>query len=254
VLGYTKDIVHDFEQRLETIFGRHVNRVHILDFKGLTPDKRQDLAERMRMLGGVRHSMTWRQIILALDLHTAEEMAEERFGAYWLGSERVIPDKGELSDYWVENSSGRDFLRGAPSYTYIKDLVWRLCNRLISYNIYRRGQTPETMIATDLFYLRSMDQGAANIPYLLAQYLFRHAEGRKSSARLSVGHFVSYLAYHFGLAWVAPRLGRQHVATTGSPKAAKDALVVDEGAQADPTPIQAPQPPPPPPAAGRTMP
>ncbi|GJV81574.1 hypothetical protein Tco_1517444 [Tanacetum coccineum] len=50
VEGYTEEIVHDFEQRLETIFNRHVNRVHILDFKGLTPDMRQDLVERIRMV------------------------------------------------------------------------------------------------------------------------------------------------------------------------------------------------------------
>ncbi|GJT12247.1 hypothetical protein Tco_0859289 [Tanacetum coccineum] len=43
-------------------------------------------------------------------------MAEDEFGAYWLGSERVIPDKGDLSDYWVEISSGRDFLRGTKRY------------------------------------------------------------------------------------------------------------------------------------------
>nr|GEX78371.1 hypothetical protein [Tanacetum cinerariifolium] len=41
-------------------------------------------------------------------------------------SERVIPDKGDLSDYWVKISSGKDFLRGASSYTYIRDLVQRL--------------------------------------------------------------------------------------------------------------------------------
>ncbi|GJV59001.1 hypothetical protein Tco_1465101 [Tanacetum coccineum] len=71
----------------------------------------QDLAERMRMvytgddgqeirdemgldvagtlcfqLGGGRRSMTWRQFILALGLHTVEEMAEDGFRAYWLGS------------------------------------------------------------------------------------------------------------------------------------------------------------------------
>ncbi|GKF19698.1 hypothetical protein Tco_0068336, partial [Tanacetum coccineum] len=28
VEGYTKEIVHDFEDRLETIYGRLVNRVH----------------------------------------------------------------------------------------------------------------------------------------------------------------------------------------------------------------------------------
>ncbi|GKF76102.1 hypothetical protein Tco_0225546, partial [Tanacetum coccineum] len=61
-------------------------------------------------------------------LHTAEEMAEDRFRAYWLGSERLIPDKGDLSDYWVAISSGRDFFRGAPSYTYIRDPIRRLCH------------------------------------------------------------------------------------------------------------------------------
>ncbi|GKF37149.1 hypothetical protein Tco_0113907 [Tanacetum coccineum] len=41
--------------------------------------------------------------------------------------------------------------------------------------------------------------GSANVPYLLAQYLFRYAEGRKSGARLSKGHFIGRLAHHFGL-------------------------------------------------------
>ncbi|GJV97618.1 hypothetical protein Tco_1549195 [Tanacetum coccineum] len=107
-------------------------------------------------------------------LHTAKEMVEDGFRACWLGSERLILDKGYLSDYWIEISSDRDFLRGAPSYTYIRDPVRRLCHRLISYNIYGKGQTPE-------------------------KYLFRHAKGRKSDARLSGGHFDGRLAHHFGL-------------------------------------------------------
>ncbi|GJW46310.1 hypothetical protein Tco_0077956 [Tanacetum coccineum] len=57
--GYTKEIVHDFEKRLED-------------------------------LGGARLSMTWRQIILALGLHTADEMAEDIFEAYWLGRSLAI--------------------------------------------------------------------------------------------------------------------------------------------------------------------
>nr|GEW92576.1 hypothetical protein [Tanacetum cinerariifolium] len=144
------EIVHDFEDRLETIIGRQVNRVRVLDFEGLTPEMRQDLAERLWMaytgddghdifmshtwrmlfkiraplvrefileffstcrigseigldvadslcfqLGGARRSMTWRQFILAPGLHTTEEMAEDGFDAYWFGSERVIPDKGD---------------------------------------------------------------------------------------------------------------------------------------------------------------
>ncbi|GJW08565.1 putative reverse transcriptase domain-containing protein [Tanacetum coccineum] len=270
VEGYTKEIVHDFEQRLETIFGRQVNRVHILYFKGLTPDMRQDLAERMRMvyirddgqevfvshtwrrlfgiraplvhefileffstcrigdeigldvvgtlcfqMGGARRSMIWRQFILTLGLHTTKDMEKDGFGVYWLGSEQLIPDKGDLSDYWVEISSGRDFLRGAPLYTYIRDPVWRLCHRLISYSIFGRGQAPE-------------------------KYLFRHAEGRKSGAscHFDMGELVKLNI---------PGLERQQVAAAGAPKAAEDAPAVDKGGQAVLAPVQAPQQPPPPP-------
>ncbi|GJU32290.1 ribonuclease H-like domain-containing protein [Tanacetum coccineum] len=38
-----------------------------------------------------------------------------------------------------------------------------------------------------------------NVPHLLEQYLFRHAEGRKSETRLLGGHFIGCLAMHFGL-------------------------------------------------------
>ncbi|GKD08655.1 hypothetical protein Tco_1188340 [Tanacetum coccineum] len=286
---YTEEIVHDFEQRLETIFGRQINRVHILDFEGLTTDMRQDLAERLRMVytsddgQEVFVSRAWRRLFdiraplvheFFLELFSTcrigDEMrldaAEDGFGAYCIGSERLIPDKGDLSDYRVEISSGRDFLRGSPSYTYIRDPVRRLYHRLILYSILGRGQAPE-------------------------KYLFMHTEGRKSGARLSGGHFIGCLAHHFGLvsndvlrglsvmtreislidigelvklnicreigddwAWVALRPERQQDAATSAPKAAEDAHAVDEGAQADPTPIQAPQPPPLPPAASRTVP
>ncbi|GKD69092.1 hypothetical protein Tco_1323182 [Tanacetum coccineum] len=74
VEGYDEGIVHSYEQRLKTIWGRSVNRVHILDFEDLTPEVRQDLAVRMSdtemgldvtdtlcfQLGGVRKRMTWR--------------------------------------------------------------------------------------------------------------------------------------------------------------------------------------------------
>ncbi|GJU11139.1 hypothetical protein Tco_1133535 [Tanacetum coccineum] len=170
VEGYTEEIVHNFEDRLETIFERQVNRVHVLDFEGLTPEMRQDLAERLRM---VYTGDDGQEIFVSL--HTSKEMAEDGFEAYWLGSKRVIPDKGDLN------------------------LLRRLCYRLISYNISGRGQAPEKVTATDLFYLRIMDRGTANFMYLLAQYLFMHAKGRKSCARLSGGHFIGCLAHHRGL-------------------------------------------------------
>ncbi|GJS70390.1 hypothetical protein Tco_0703231 [Tanacetum coccineum] len=47
---YTEGIRHSYEQRLETIWSRPVNRVHVLDFEGLTAEMRQDLAVRLRMV------------------------------------------------------------------------------------------------------------------------------------------------------------------------------------------------------------
>ncbi|GJW67559.1 hypothetical protein Tco_0121983, partial [Tanacetum coccineum] len=288
VEGYTKEIVHDFEQRLEMIFGRQVNRVHTLDFEGLTPDMRQDLAERLRMVytGDDGHekfmSHDWMRLF-EIRAPLVQEFILEFFSTCRIGSEmgldvadtlcfqlggarrrseRVILDKGDLSDYWVEISSGRDFLRGAPSYTYIRDPVRRLCHRLISYSISGRGHAPEKVTVTDLFYLCSMDRGTANVPYLIVHYLFRHAEGRKSGVRLSGGHFIGRLAHHFGLVSNDGLRGLyvmtrelpliNMVVAAAAPEGVVDAPDVDEGAQAVPAPIHAP--PPPPPFVGKTMP
>nr|GEX38926.1 hypothetical protein [Tanacetum cinerariifolium] len=89
-------------------------------------------------------------------------------------SEKVIPDKGDLSDYWIDIYFDKDFLRTTPLYTYIRDPMRRLCYKMISYNIHGRRQEPE-------------------------KYSFRKAEGMKSDARLSGGHFIGRLAHYFGL-------------------------------------------------------
>ncbi|GJV01840.1 hypothetical protein Tco_1335409 [Tanacetum coccineum] len=193
-------------------------------------------------LGGARRRMTWRQFILALGLHSKEEMAESGFRAYWAGSERVIPDKGDLRDYRIEISSDMDFLGLVPSYVHIRD-----------------------------------------------PYLFHHAEGRKSRARFSRGHFIRRLAAHFGLvgdqglrgltvvvselpvidlhelgrlnicvrfgdtwAWVAPGPERQQAVAAGAHGAAEGGPTADEGTLAVLAPVQAPQSPPPVPQP-RTM-
>ncbi|GKE09671.1 hypothetical protein Tco_1413222, partial [Tanacetum coccineum] len=211
-----------------------VNQLHVLDFAGLTDGVRQTLGDRLSMvytrddedalftshawrrmsdtkigldvaatlcfqLGGSRRTMTWRQYILALGLHSKEEMAEPGFRAYWAGSERVIPDKGGLRDYWIVISSDRDFLGLAPSYVHIRDPVRRLYHRMIACSISGRGQEVEKVTGVDLFYLRTMDRGTANVPYLLAQYLFHHAKGRNSGAWLFRGYFIGRMAAHFGL-------------------------------------------------------
>ncbi|GKC44040.1 hypothetical protein Tco_1061762 [Tanacetum coccineum] len=173
-----------------------------------------------------------------------------------------------------------------------EDSILRICHRLIACSIAGRSQAPEKVTVTDLFYLRGMDVDLVNVPYLLARYLRLFAAGRKSGAHISRGQFVARLAEHFGLltaeilggltviapelpiidmaklvrlqiyaqfndtwAWVAMGPERQPDAAAGAPIVAEDAPIVDEGNQAIPVPIQAPQqPPPPPPAAARTMP
>ncbi|GJT81729.1 hypothetical protein Tco_1056071 [Tanacetum coccineum] len=133
-----------------------------------------------------------------------------------------------------------------------------------------------------------LDVGSVNIPYLLARYLRRFAAGRKSGALISRAQFVAQLAEHFRLLteerhwgltvimrelpvidmaelvrlqiymeiddtweWVALGPERQPDAAAGAPEAAEDAPIADEGDQAVPATVQAPQqPPPPPPATG----
>nr|GEU56843.1 hypothetical protein [Tanacetum cinerariifolium] len=107
--GYTEDIMHTFEQRLETIFGRRLFKIRgplvqefILEFLStcMMSDTEMglDVTDTLCFhLGGARRRMTWRQFILALGFHTADEMAKD-----------------------------------APFYVYIRDPMRRLCNRMIS--------------------------------------------------------------------------------------------------------------------------
>ncbi|GJW22781.1 hypothetical protein Tco_0033403 [Tanacetum coccineum] len=157
---------------------KHAPYVDITDFEerlGMLRDRVYSLAEisggYLRFKArGVRHRMSWRKFILALGLHTAEEMESARFGTYWAESARKIPDKGDRNAYWVGISSVGDFLGTTPSYTLIKDLM-----------------------------LRGMDVGSVNIPYLLARYLRLFASGRKHEAMISRVQFVARLAEHFRL-------------------------------------------------------
>ncbi|GKA64328.1 hypothetical protein Tco_0763934 [Tanacetum coccineum] len=165
--------------------------------------------------------------------------------------------------------------------------TWKEMESLDFTSIAGRSQAPEKVTMTDLFYLRGLDVGSVNVPYLLARYLRSFAAGRISGAHISGGQFVARLAKHFGLliveilgglmvispelliidmgelvrlqicmevddiwAWVAVGPERQPDAAAGAPRVTQDALIVDEGGHADPTPVQEP----PPPAPARTMP
>ncbi|GJW24389.1 hypothetical protein Tco_0038200 [Tanacetum coccineum] len=111
----------------------------------------------------------------------------------------MIIEKGDLRDYWRSISTDGDFLGPPHSYTLIKDLVLRLCHKMMAHSIAGRSQAPEKVTVTDLFYLKGLDVGSVNIPYLLAHYLRRFTAGRKSGAHISRGQFVALLAKHYGV-------------------------------------------------------
>ncbi|GJU65523.1 hypothetical protein Tco_1247358 [Tanacetum coccineum] len=206
-LHYTDADIVDFEMRLARIYMREVHKVHVFDFGGLPDLMAEGLSAMMLMehkdaqgvsmftsrawrfgeavtnldtagalqfqLGGARCRLSQRQFILALGLHAAEKMETVGFAG--------------------------DFLGTAPSYTSIRDLILRLCHRLIACNIAGKSQAPKKVTVTDLFFLRGMDVGSVNVPYLLARYLRLFAARRKSGALISRGQFVARLAEHFGL-------------------------------------------------------
>ncbi|GJR84584.1 hypothetical protein Tco_0155369 [Tanacetum coccineum] len=266
-LEYTDVDIANFEERMVM---EHRDDVGVVVFTSRAWGRLFDT--RGPLLGRARRRLSWRKFILALGLHIGEEMESPGFA-------RDISTDG-------------DFLGPPPSYTLIRDPVLRLCHRMIAHNIAGRSQAPKMVTVTDLFYLRGLDVGSVNIPYLLARYLRRFAAGRKSGDHISCGQFVARLPEHFGLltaeilkglmviapklpvidmaelvrlqicmqidetwAWVAMGPERQPDATASAPRVAQDAPAVDEGDQANLAPMQAPQQPPPPtPTTARTMP
>ncbi|GJX98321.1 hypothetical protein Tco_0355340 [Tanacetum coccineum] len=141
-------------------------------------------------------------------------------------------------------SSAGDFLGTTPSYTLIRDLMLRLCYRLIACSIAGRSQALEKVTVTDLFYLRGMDDGSVNIPYILTRYLRMFASRRKRGEMISGGQFVARLVENFELLTDHRLQGlTMTVAAAGALNIAEGAHDVDEGVQAIPEPVQAPQPP-----------
>nr|GEW12355.1 hypothetical protein [Tanacetum cinerariifolium] len=105
-LLYTDTDIADFEERLGRIYNREIWLFHleirgisILDLRvwGYTDADITDFEERLVSVSEVRRRMIWREFILGMSLHTAEEIESVGFGAYWAESARQIPDKGDLS-------------------------------------------------------------------------------------------------------------------------------------------------------------
>ncbi|GJR26039.1 hypothetical protein Tco_1102271 [Tanacetum coccineum] len=162
-------------------------------------------------------------VFISRALRRLSQLDSVGFGAYWAESARQIPDKGDLSSYWIGISSARDFLGIALSYTSIRDPVLRLCHRLIACSIAGRSQAPKKVFE-----------------------VIRFGEEAWGDDIWRPG--LTVIVRDLPVIDMA-ELG----AATGTPEAAEDAPIVDEGAPAIPAPVQAPQPPPPVAGPARTM-
>ncbi|GJU77883.1 hypothetical protein Tco_1274953 [Tanacetum coccineum] len=145
-------------------------------------------------------------------------------------SERMIPEKGDLHDYWRNISTDGDFLRPPPSYTLIRDPMLRLFHRMMAHSIAGRSQAPEKER------LRRLTVTALTLLVIDMAEL----------VRLQICEEIDDT-----WAWVALGPERQPDAAAGAPGAAEDAPAADASDQAISAPVQAP---PPPIAATRTMP
>ncbi|GJT68048.1 hypothetical protein Tco_1019528 [Tanacetum coccineum] len=264
-LHYTNADIVDFKMRLARIYKREVHRLQVFDFRGLPDLMAEGLSGRMQIEHGDAQgqslftSRAWRRLF---DIRgpLVYELILEFFSTFRFGEVVLDLDTAEALQF-------QDFLGIALSYTSIRDLILRLCHRLIVYNITGRSQAPKKVTVTDLFYLRGMDVGSVNVPYLLTRYLRLFASGRKQGVMIFGGQFVARLARHFGLLtkeilqgltvivsellvidmielvrlqiceeiddtwdWVASRPERKPDAAAGALKVAEDAPAVDEGA------------------------
>ncbi|GKC73856.1 hypothetical protein Tco_1119739 [Tanacetum coccineum] len=253
VNGSNEGILHSYEQRLEMIQGRPVKCVHMLDFVGLRDGMRQTLGDRLSLVydgEALFTSHVWRRLFevraplvrefmleffstcrmsdIEMGLDVADTLCFQLGGARrrmtWrqfiqslgLHSEEEMAEPG-FGAYWSSSE------RVIPDKGILKIIGWR--SRPIGTSW---GPLPPMFTSETL-----------------------HAEGRKGGTRLSEGHFIGCLAAHFGLVGDQGLRGLSVVvselpaAAAGASGAAEDAPVADEGAQAVPAPVQAPQPPPP---------
>ncbi|GKD15713.1 hypothetical protein Tco_1200120, partial [Tanacetum coccineum] len=276
-LEYTDANIADFKERLERIYSQEIHQVQVIDAATASPTPPRERVSNNKnigvdegtlrfrevlldldapdtiqfQLGRDRRRLSWRQFVLALGLHTGEEMESLGFARYWSESERMIPEKGGLHDYWRGISTDGDFLRPPISYTLIRDPMLRLCHRMMARSIVGRSQAPEKVTVTDLFYLRGLDVGSVNIPYLLGRYLRSYFPELSTTDVAELVRLQIYEQLDDTWVWVAMGSERQPDDAASAPAVAQEAPVIDEDGQADPAPVQAP---PPPPAAARTMP
>ncbi|GJX18363.1 hypothetical protein Tco_0219195 [Tanacetum coccineum] len=165
-----------------------------------------------------------------MDLDTADTLCFQLGGA---GSEKLIPDKGDLRDYWVEISSDRDFL-GPALFMFSFETLKSGARLSRGYFI---GHLTAHFGLVD-------NQGLRGLQVVIHELLLIDLH--------ELGRLNIYTRYGDTWAWVALRPKRQQAVTAGAHEGDEGGPTVEEAAREIPAPAQEPPPPPPVPQP-RTM-
>nr|GEU83530.1 hypothetical protein [Tanacetum cinerariifolium] len=185
-LEYTNADIADFKERLGRIYERGVHRVHVFDFRGLTDLMAEGLSGRMLM----EHKDAQGQSVFTNQaLRKLSEVQGPLVHELILEFFSIFRNREVVLD--LDTAEALQFQLGEARVSYELERDYSC--------IAGKSQELKKVTMTYLFYLRGMDVGSVNIPYLLARYLRRFALGRKCEAMISRGQFVACLAEHFGL-------------------------------------------------------
>ncbi|GJS11484.1 hypothetical protein Tco_0368280 [Tanacetum coccineum] len=161
---------------------------------------------------GVFTSRAWRRLF-EIRGPLVHELILEFFSTFRFGEVVVDLDTARALLFQLggvrHHMSWRQFifalgLHTAKEIETTRDPMLRLCHKLIACSIAGMSQALEKVTINDLFYLRGMDIGSVNVPYLLARL-----------------HICKELDDTW--AWVAPRPERQPDDAAGAPEIAEGA-------------------------------
>nr|GEX76849.1 hypothetical protein [Tanacetum cinerariifolium] len=236
-LEYTDVGIADFEERGPLVRELILEFLSTLRFREVLLDVDAPGTIQFQ-LGGAMRRLSWSQFILALGLHTREEMESPSFARFAAGRKSR-----------AHMSGGQFVARLAEHFRLlIEEILGRLTFIALELLIIVMAELPDAAVgapgvAQDAPVIDEDDQ--ANLTPVQAPPSLPPPAAAKT-----IPYRMAKLEED---AWVAMGPERQPDAAVGAPGVAQDAPVIDEDDQANLTPVQEP-PPLPPPAAAKTIP
>nr|GFB51704.1 hypothetical protein [Tanacetum cinerariifolium] len=147
-------------------------------------------------VGGVKRSMTMRQFILALGLYTNVEIDNILFGFFCDACVQNMPNNYNPTAYFIDISTRNNYdTRLPPSYTTIKNPLYRLVHSLLTFSVIGRHNAKEKVTLKDLFFLHSMDGGdIIDVPWNVSKVLSVKAKGTKKKSFIVGTHLIRRIA------------------------------------------------------------